>query len=303
MENQSVAVLMSTFNGEKYLDAQLQSIFNQKDVDVSVYVRDDGSSDSTLSILSRWSQSSPLSYYQGDQNLGPQRSFLELIQNAPNCQYYAFSDQDDIWMDDKLITAVQKLQQSTREALFMSTYDVVDKSLNKLFTRDMHFDEKFSLATTLMYRCPSGCVMVFNRKLQLALKKSHPDHFRMHDFWTLLTAEVLGANIYVSNRSLILYRQHENNTVGFSRGEFIKKFRRLIESKNSRPNERLLQAKSVYDNYQDRLSKTDRESLKQLLNYRSSFINKYALCRNSAFKSSSRNKNMMFKLSIMLGWF
>lgn len=131
MENQSIAVLMSTFNGEKYLDAQLQSIFNQKDVDVSVYVRDDGSSDSTLSILSRWSQSSPLSYYQGDQNVEPQRSFLELIQNAPNCQYYAFSDQDDIWMDDKLITAVQKLQQSTREALFMSTYDVVDKSLNK----------------------------------------------------------------------------------------------------------------------------------------------------------------------------
>ena len=96
-----VLVLMSTYNGEKYLREQIDSILGQRGVEVSLLVRDDGSTDATLTTLDEYKESGRLDYYCGN-NLGPARSFMHLLQNAPASDFYAFSDQDDKWMDDKL---------------------------------------------------------------------------------------------------------------------------------------------------------------------------------------------------------
>ena len=122
---------MSTYNGEKYLREQIDSILGQRGVEVTLLVRDDGSSDATLSILDEYKSSGLLDYYCGS-NLGPARSFMHLLQNAPASDFYAFSDQDDKWMDDKLLAAITSMEGHESEpALYFSQTQLVDAGLKK----------------------------------------------------------------------------------------------------------------------------------------------------------------------------
>ena len=96
-----VCVLISTYNGEKFLDEQIASILAQKGVEVDILVRDDGSSDMTCSLLERWQKEGKLKWYKGE-NLGFARSFMNLLKTASVYDYYAFCDQDDVWLPEKL---------------------------------------------------------------------------------------------------------------------------------------------------------------------------------------------------------
>ena len=104
-----VCVLMSTYNGEKYLKEQIDSILKQKGVKVNLLVRDDGSTDNTLSLLEEYKKKGLLDYCCGS-NMKPARSFMELLSIAPDSDYYAFSDQDDYWEHDKLFNAVKNTE-------------------------------------------------------------------------------------------------------------------------------------------------------------------------------------------------
>ena len=97
---EKVIVLMSTYNGEKYIKQQVDSILNQENVSVELVVRDDGSNDNTISILKEYEKAGKLIWYTGD-NKGAAYSFFDLMEYAKNryddyC-YFALSDQDDIW--------------------------------------------------------------------------------------------------------------------------------------------------------------------------------------------------------------
>ena len=93
----SVIVLLSTYNGERYLRQQIDSLLNQKNVSLRILARDDGSNDATMSILKEYADKHDIfSYYQGE-NCGPAKSFLDLISKAEKADYYALCDQDDIW--------------------------------------------------------------------------------------------------------------------------------------------------------------------------------------------------------------
>ena len=102
-----VAVLMSTYNGEKYLREQVKSIFQQEQVKVSLYVRDDGSTDNTIKIINELQKEYDNIFLIKGENIGWRRSFRYLIDNVPTkYEYYAFSDQDDFWLKRKLIRAI-----------------------------------------------------------------------------------------------------------------------------------------------------------------------------------------------------
>lgn len=120
-----IAVLMSTYNGQHFIEEQLQSIFAQKEVSVELFVRDDGSTDNTLQILERWAESHPLHLTQG-QNIGPARSFLELL-STTEAPFYAFADQDDLWDDDKLATGIKAIAGLAEPALYFSDTTLVDE--------------------------------------------------------------------------------------------------------------------------------------------------------------------------------
>ena len=109
---EKVQILMSTYYGEKYLREQLDSIIKQTYPLINILIRDDGSSDGTLSILKEYAgKYDHVTYYEGE-NIGVIQSFLQLLKESDaNVNYYAFADQDDVWLPEKIVRAVEKLEE------------------------------------------------------------------------------------------------------------------------------------------------------------------------------------------------
>ena len=206
-----ICVLLSTFNGEKYLDEQIQSILRQKNVDIDILVRDDGSTDETHKILSDWSQKAGLKWSAGE-NMGWAMSFMNLLVNSPEYDYYAFCDQDDIWQDDKIDTAVKVLEShGDAPGCYFSnlTYWKEGMPLRDVYDKEFKYNKY-----NCLIQCPAyGCTMVFNKALADIIKSHPPKHVFAHDFWVYQTAVLIG-DVYYDPESHILYRQHGNNQEG-----------------------------------------------------------------------------------------
>lgn len=210
-----VTVLMSSYNGEEYIEQQIESIFSQKNVDVRLIVRDDGSSDKTVILLKKLSTKYPIEIIEGE-NYGYARSFMELIKYSRKITYgyFAFSDQDDVWYDDKLSTAIGKLSQAKKPSLYLSQAIIVDKELNPM---NVGFHKRIiSLGSTLEHNYAIGCSMVFN----LALRDKYDIPYEKmqlgmgHDSWCYLVALAISADVYFDKEGHFLYRQHGNNASG-----------------------------------------------------------------------------------------
>ena len=107
MDLPSILVILSTYNGEKYISKQIDSIFAQKGVDVTCYIRDDGSSDGTVRCIENLQKRYPKLLLEKGQNEGWRKSFMDALYACGDADFYAFSDQDDIWFENKLERAVQ----------------------------------------------------------------------------------------------------------------------------------------------------------------------------------------------------
>lgn len=295
-----VAVLLSTYNGHEYLNELVDSVLSQEGVDVVLQVRDDGSTDDTIKILESYND--PRISIRTGKNLKPAMSFLTLLRECDDAEYYAYCDQDDYWYPNKLITAIKELQSIKSPALFISTYDVCDEKLNKMFTYDMKFEEPLRLQDVLLYRAPSACNMVFNHKLREVINKSTPSFVRMHDFWTLIVALSHQYRIITKNVPLIKYRQHEGESVGIT-PSVMTRIKRLIRSSSKGNNERWRQAKEAYEAYKDEITDDKKSILESVVTYRDSFGNRLKLIEDQRFHTSSPYINALFKTSVLVGKF
>lgn len=191
----NILVLMSTYNGEKYLKEQIDSILAQKNVEVTIRVRDDGSTDGTIRILEEYQKCGKLNWYSST-NMGPAKSFLDLVYNAPlKYDYYAFCDQDDYWKEDKLYKAIERLEHfDDKPALYHCELEIVDENLEHIkMTRNCN-KTKFIDQTLMVFYIP-GCTMVFNNCLMRKIQERKPefDLITMHDC-IRREVMVLGAN-------------------------------------------------------------------------------------------------------------
>lgn len=293
----AVLILLSTYNGEKYLEEQLNSIINQTDVELQIIVRDDGSTDRTCEILEKWSKRGLLSWYKG-KNVGPAQSFLDLLLNAPESDYYAFADQDDFWMPEKMVTAVSKLDGfSPLPSLYMSEKIVVDENLNFLFKTDTNLD--FTLIESLTKTQATGCTFVFNSKLRKEIIKNIPTSVKAHDLWVYRVAVIIKAKIIYDKESYIMYRQHDSNVVGLKKQSNISKIKNKVISilKNRRQKDyrsnALYDIESIYPNL---LSIKEHRILTKFINYKSSFLAKLSF----AFDSNLKHRNLMSRFSFIL---
>ena len=210
-----VCILMSTYNGEKYLEEQLESLVRQERVEMRILVRDDGSKDTTCDILNKWQEKGLLTWYT-DENKGPAQSFMDLIYKAPEADYYAFCDQDDVWLPDKLKVAIEKLEAlpdiATVPAMYFSTQMLVDADLNELGVNQI--DYNFTFGESLLRNPAGGCTTVLNRVLREELAAYHPDFVSMHDSWAYRVCLAIGGHAVYDPVPHILYRQHGHNVVG-----------------------------------------------------------------------------------------
>ena len=222
MEN--ITVLLSTYNGEKYLLEQLTSLVNQQGVKVEVLVRDDGSTDDTIKILDEWQSKGLLSWYSSG-NLGPGKSFMHLLKTAkPDC-YYAFCDQDDVWLPEKLRLTMDKMKtveqaNPGKPVIIHTDMYVVNENLetiHKSFWRSSGL--RPDILRTFPYLCTcnsvNGCTIVMNSTARELILEKYVEHdVIIHDVISALTVSYYGGIIDYVDAPTVLYRQHASNVVG-----------------------------------------------------------------------------------------
>lgn len=296
-----VQVLMSTYNGEKYLSQQIDSILKQKDVEVSLLIRDDGSSDATKAIIQDYCRNdSRVSWYSG-KNLKSAGSFFDLAKNAGDADYYAFSDQDDVWTEDKLITAVKTLENKDNKIpqLYYCNMEVVDQNL--AFLRFLHRNVKrtdYRYSVLIEYYA-AGCTMVFNPEARKTYVENLPFGGIMHDIWMEIICQFFG-NVTYDKTAHIKYRQHSNNVIGVPtsrKQQVIRKLRRIVDP-DKQP--RYAFAQIIYENLASKLNKDDLREVLRIVKYKDGLANWMSLLFDRRIKASSFKDDFKFRFLVLL---
>ena len=246
-----IAVMMSTYNGEKYLRQQIDTILGQKgDFELQLFVRDDGSKDNTVDILEEYKNKYGIEWYQG-QNCGSAKSFMELVHRIEGYDYYVFADQDDFWLDNKIASGIAKLDNMEPE-LYCGNGMVVDENLVYSGINVYKKAPSVDFNTVTCAGGLLGCTMIFNEKLsQIIRTHNMPNSMVMHDFYVALICMGVGGKIYYDEIPYIKYRQHGSNVVGVSRGVIGKIKDRLNSILKKQKISLQEQARDIVDNYED----------------------------------------------------
>ena len=291
-------------NGEEYLKEQLNSLLNQTYKNIEILIRDDGSSDNTLEILKKYSESyDNISFYTG-KNLKPAKSFLDLIKKAEKSKYYAFSDQDDVWDKDKIEIAIKMLEKEDDNLpkLYFSNTKLVDKNLNELKNIRKIYKDKLNIGNALIENVATGCTVVFNDKLIELLKKINFDDIEngfMHDSLAYRICFATG-NVIFDEIPHISYRQHENNAIGNSSNIFDKIKKRKKSLKNTL-NLRSKMSKFILERFNKELKKENYKFVEMIANYNNTTKNKLKLLFCKDINRMNFWDNIMFKLAIIAG--
>ena len=222
---------MSTYNGERFLKEQIDSILSQEGVEIRLLVRDDGSKDHTCEILSDYASRHQNIAWKACKNVGFVKSFSALVRMALNKEtgiqgdretrrqvdkeidFYAFADQDDIWMPKKLITACRALsgKDASKPNLFTSNSMQIDAEGRELELFHKGPEPRFRKGNVLVFGTEQGCSMVFNRRAMELYAECEPQ-LTWHDRWLYHICYFLGSVTY-DHHPLFYYRRHEHNAL------------------------------------------------------------------------------------------
>ena len=300
-----ILILMSTYNGEKYLREQIESIRNQTiKEDIEILVRDDGSKDGTLEILEEYAEIGTLQFIRG-KNIGSAQSFHELLRIAPKYDYYAFADQDDFWLPKKIERALEWLKKRDKPALYGCYKKIVDMNLKPLSINDVA--PKYGFLNTLFSNnVVSGCTMVFNnflREKYLACNEIDREIFHDSYLWKLC---VMLGDVYYDYNSYILYRQHGNNTIGYSKTGylmFFEKIKRMLFQNGYKTNRRLSKLAAAWVNsYSYEIEPSKLKVLKELSMANKSILMRYRLLLEPGLSFFPIYEYLGTKVRIALGW-
>lgn len=237
-----VDVILATYNGEKFLEEQIQSLLAQTYSEIKIIISDDGSSDDTLVILKKYeSQFEHICIVNEARQGGVVNNFNKALAYSKS-NYIMFCDQDDIWLENKVkdslgeILKLEGIYGNDIPLCSFSDLTVVDASLNVIDESFYHLnnlspshnlDKRFLCWRSTVY----GCSMIFNSNLKSACYPM-PNNIPMHDQWVAIFA-VKHGHISYMNKSNILYRQHENNVVGGAGKGFLGKLFSLFKNLKS----------------------------------------------------------------------
>ena len=228
-----IDILLSTYNGERFLQKQIDSILTQTHTEWRLLIRDDGSSDNTYAILKEYQQNNPekiiIFSNNINQNIGVIKSFEFLLQQSNN-EYIMFCDQDDIWLPNKIeisFNTIKELEakhsQSTPIAIH-SNLTLIDENENLLHNSFWQFANirpnilNTNIKFLAISNSATGCTMMINQALK-NIVLPFPEKVYMHDMLIALTACKHGI-LHPIYQPLILYRQHNNNTIGAIKYEY-----------------------------------------------------------------------------------
>ncbi|MFF3925922.1 glycosyltransferase family 2 protein [Paenibacillus lactis] len=304
-----VQVLLSTYNGEHYIPEQLQSILRQSYPNISVLVRDDGSSDCTTSLLREYAEANPNQFkvIRGS-NIGVVPSFFELVMHSdPQADYYCFCDQDDVWLEHKIERAVNMLdsQSDKTPAMVFTSTELVDKELHSLGTWPKAPSKQPSFYNALIQNIAVGATITISQAARdLFVNGNRVDHSKiiMHDWWFYLLVSAFG-NVIYDQRPSMLYRQHGSNVVGGSNSFFDKlnqKYRSYLKHKGKHL--LVIQAREFYRVYGQLLDDEKREQLELFIAPRQQFREKIFFLQRSKLYRQSILEQSLFRFLILAGY-
>lgn len=296
-----IAIAMSVFNGEKYIVDQIESILSQRGVVVRLYIRDDGSTDSTYALIEGgYSGDDRVKFYQGE-NMGACQSFLDVIFHydaIKEYEYLGFSDADDVWVSSKLQRSVDALEIMKNGAAGVVTkLDIVDENLDfisvsKTPPRGLNFEN------SLIETVASGASILLNKSASKILMEYRPKKAVMHDAWVYMLVSAFGEWSYLDFPS-IKYRQHGGNVFGAGHSLAEKlKARMLRVNRRSPYYAQACEFKKVFG---ERLSKQKLQSISRYCSYRENYFARirYAVYPSVSFQTMKAN--MFFRFLVLLG--
>lgn len=299
-----VAVLLSTYNGEKFLREQLDSILSQEGLKVILIIRDDGSTDSTIQILKKYASGHSNVDLLLEENRGAEMSFHNLCKYAKEhvkADYYAFCDQDDVWQPEKLSKAIDKLSHLKKDApnLYFSNLKMVDRDLNEmgnLFADDeVVISKRMALIKIFTY----GCTCVFNRPALEAYCRADFSKELAHDNWIYVLSMFLGNVVYDKN-SYILYRQHGANLSGQKASGVKLAYNRVKRAiKGNWGHDFELYSSMLLRSFSNRLQQEDIRYISRIANYRKSFFNKLSLLCSPSYRTGHKSKDFAIMIRIL----
>lgn len=317
MTEPQIDILMATYNGEKYVKEQIFSILNQSYQNFRLLISDDHSKDETKNILVSLSKQYPdkISLVTSDKNLGAKENFSFLMQHA-KASYIMFSDQDDLWMKDKIAKTFEEMMRMEEKhgkdscLLIHSDLTVVNqdcKVLGNSFWKYSNFNAAsfHTMNRFLIQNVVTGCTMMVNRQL-LELSHPVPKESLMHDWWIALVASAFG-KIGIVKEATILYRQHGNNTLGAKKfgviSFLINGFKRLITNDPyflEKKKEHYAQAKVFLKRYEAKLTEQKQKMVQDYISLEDfSWLKKRYIVTKHKFYRSGFLRNfvtLLFKI-------
>jgi glycosyltransferase involved in cell wall biosynthesis len=229
--NTVVCILMTSYNGEKFIRQQLESIFSQSFENWHLIISDDGSTDKTKEIILEyqkiWGEKIQL-------RNGPKKGFVENFLSLACdknlvADFYAFCDQDDVWLPQKLEVITRQMANSssnTEPFLYCGRTIYVDEQLNPIGKSTL-FEQPPSFNNALVQSIAGGNTMVFNRASKLIIEAVGVVPTPSHDWWLYMLISGVGGRVFYDPNPLVLYRQHENSIVG-ENTSIANRFKRLL---------------------------------------------------------------------------
>ena len=282
-----VLILLSAYNGEKYLREQLDSLMAlEGDFDFTIRVRDDGSTDGTPAILAAYRREHGIEVIEGE-NIGYNRSFFALLDGAEDgYDYYALCDQDDVWLPGKFVRADALL--SPRDAavplLYAGVLCLAGEDPHE--RRTLPYPQKPpSFYNAMLQDICSGHTMVCNGALLKWVRGSYREGVMNYDHWIYLLASAFGEIVY-DDIPQVLYRQHGGNAVGASGSWLGKTLRRIRYLAEGRAGGMARQLAAFYGAYAGKMRLAERKELERFLFSRSFFARVRYAFRSRAYRQS-----------------
>lgn len=274
-----ICILLATYNGEKYIGEQLDSLLKQTVQDFRVFIRDDRSSDHTLQILQDYHERFPNKIFieTSEQNSGSAKhNFFSLLLSHKEADYVMLCDQDDVWNPDKIEITWNEMKRMEKRygletpILVHTDLTVVDselKVINPSYKKMLDADySRVQLNHLLNQNTLTGCTAMLNNSL-CNLIKEEPRYCVMHDWWIILVASCFG-RISSLNTQTIQYRQHSKNSVGVADVKSLKyQIHKMFRADEIRAaiNRTYMQARCFLDIYSDQLAKEQITLLKKYI--------------------------------------
>ena len=295
-----IQILLSAYNGEKHIREQLDSYTRLCNFDeVKVLIRDDGSTDSTPLILKEYSDRYGFEVITGE-NVGLNESFHILVQNRDRaCEYFAFSDHDDCWLEDKLTRATSALEGRDTPTLYAACSYITDESLN-IVGKTFVPKKKLSFYNAMVQNVCVGHTQVINASLAELLEREYSSDIMVNDYWIYLLASAVGECIYDSTPTT-LYRQHATNEIGYSSSTLGKLKVRMGRVRSKKSVKNALQLRAFCECYGDLMSEEYKNEAERFFKKQRSFFTRLSYVFSSRAYRQTPIETLIFKTMYLFG--